>query len=234
VERPDDDVQLMDRLAVGDDTALAALYDACAGPVFALLLRIVADRAVAEDLLQETFLRAWQRAATYRGERGRALPWLLTIAHNLAINELRRRGSRPRPIPEGAWAGEGRDVALGPDPGPDPAEVAWLRQRRAQLRRAVDALPTAQRVVIDLYALGHSQTEIAAQQAQPLGTVKSRLRLALRTLRVALHGQGLEDGTTSVQPTPATPARAAVRQDTQAAEGAMDARDARDGRERAT
>ncbi len=101
MDPPGDDAQLIDRLVAGDEAALAALYDACAGPIFALLLRIVADRAVAEDLLQETFLRAWQRAATYRGERGRALPWLLTIAHHLAVNELRHR--RPQSIPEGAW-----------------------------------------------------------------------------------------------------------------------------------
>jgi len=95
----------------------------------------------------------------------------------------------------------GQELALGADPAPGPAEVTWLRQRRAYLRRAVAALPSAQRTVIDLYAIGYSQAEIAAHLAQPLGTVKSRLNRALHTLRAALHGQGLEDGGAALTPT---------------------------------
>ena len=187
----EDDEQFASRLVAGDRAALDRLYDRYTGVVYALVLRIVADRQVAEELLQEVFLRVWQRAGTYQEARGRFTPWLLGIAHNLAIDELRRRRRQPREAPEREDAE--REVAALPDPGPEVAEEAWARVRRAQIDEALARLPREQRVAIELaYFGGYSQSEIAARLGEPLGTVKTRIRLGLRKLRDIVQAQGLE------------------------------------------
>lgn len=187
----EEDGQLIARLAVGETGALEALYERYAGVVFALVLRIVAERPVAEDLLQEVFVRAWQRAGTYDGARGRAGAWLCGIAHNLAIDELRRQRRRPQLATER----DDRDTIgepLAPN-GREVAEEAWLNLRRAQIETALARLPVAQRQVIELaYFEGFTQSQIAARLDEPLGTVKTRMRLGLRKLRDILQGQGLE------------------------------------------
>ena len=181
----EDDEQFASRLVAGDRAALDRLYDRYTGVVYALVLRIVADRQVAEELLQEVFLRVWQRAGTYQEARGRFTPWLLGIAHNLAIDELRRRRRQPREAPEREDAE--REVAALPDPGPEVAEEAWARVRRAQIDEALARLPREQRVAIELaYFGGYSQSEIAARLGEPLGTVKTRIRLGLLKLREVL------------------------------------------------
>ena len=191
VDWTEDDEQLISRVANGDATALDQLYDRYAGVAFALILRIVGERQVAEELLQEVFLRAWQRADTFQEARGRFPPWLLGIAHHLAIDELRRRRRQPQRVAEREEA-ERRLHAL-PDPGPDVANEAWARVRRAQIVDALGRLPEAQRVAIELaYFGGYSQAEIAARLGEPLGTVKTRIRLGLRKLRDIVQAQGLE------------------------------------------
>ena len=164
--------ELVERLAAGDASALAALYDRHAGVAFAVILRIVGDRPGAEEVLQEVFLRVWRHAATYDGTVGGVRPWLLGIAHNLALNELRRRRRRPTEAPPAhpdavPW------LETLPDPDPGPAEQVLARARRERLRDALDRLPPPQRAVVALYADGHSQSEIAARIDLPLGTVKS-------------------------------------------------------------
>jgi RNA polymerase sigma-70 factor (ECF subfamily) len=191
VDWTEDDERLVARLVAGDVAALDTLYDRYSGAVFALTVRIVGDRPVAEELLQETFLRAWQRAGTYRGSRGRFAAWLLGIAHNLAIDELRRRRRRPQSVGEREDAE--REVAELPDPGPDVADEAWAHLRRAQIEEALGQLPAPQRVAIELaYFEGLSQAEIAGRLGEPLGTVKTRIRLGLRKLREIVAAQGLK------------------------------------------
>ena len=187
------DEELIRRLATGETAALEALYDEHADVIFALILRIVADRRVAEDLLQEAFPRAGQRAGTYRGARGRVRSWLFGIAHHLALNELRRRARRPRDGP-GQRPDAERELAAFPDPGPEPWEAAWTAVRRAELARAIAQLPAPQRAVIELYATGHTQAEIAARLDEPLGTVKTRMRRGLLRLRDILQAQGIDVG----------------------------------------
>ncbi len=187
----EEDGQLIARLAVGDSTALDALYERYAGVVFGLVLRIVAERPVAEDLLQEVFVRAWQRAGSYDGSRGRADAWLCGIAHNLAIDELRRQRRRPQLASER----DDRDLPREPSVpnGREVAEEAWINLRRVQIETALARLPVAQRQVIELaYFEGFTQSQIAARLGEPLGTVKTRMRLGLRKLRDILQGQGLE------------------------------------------
>ena len=183
------DEELVKRLVTGETAALEALYDQHAGVVFALMVRIVGDRQVAEELLQETFLRAWQHAGTYQGERGRLRSWLLGIAHNLALNELRRRRRRPGDVPE--QLDGSRAFATLPDPGPEPWEAAWGAMRRTEVAQALERLPAPQRAVIELYAAGYSQSEIAARLGEPLGTVKTRMRRGLHHLRDLLRVAGV-------------------------------------------
>lgn len=186
----DHDRYLIARAGAGDPAALEALYDRHARAVYALLVRLVADRQTAEDLLQETFARGWQHATTYQASRGGVLAWLLGIAHHLALNEHRRRRRRPHSPPHQRAAVEERVASLAAD-APDPAEEAWYRQRRLRVEAAVAELPVAQRAIIDLYAIGYTQQEIATKLQEPLGTVKSRMRRGLQRLREVLQAQGI-------------------------------------------
>ena len=193
MERAEEDEQLIGRLATGDTTALDPLYDRYAGLVFALVLRILGDRQAAEDLLQEVFVRAWQRAGTYQQTRGRVTTWLLGIAHNLAIDEVRRRRRRPQGLAEREADDADEPLLSLPATDPDVADQAWERLRRARISAALGQLPPAQRAIIELaYFEGYTQSEIAVRLGEPLGTVKTRTRLGLRKLRDMLQDQGLE------------------------------------------
>lgn len=194
MDEPEQDEQLLQRLASGEATAIDALYDHHAQAVFALLVRIVVDRQIAEDLLQEVYVRAWRHAATYRRERGRVRPWLFGIAHHLALNELRRQRRRPRieHPPEGTAERDWGSAAF-LDHGPAPDEIVWATLRQTEAVRALQRLPEPQRAVIELYVSGYSQGEIAQRISEPLGTVKSRLRRGLQLLRQMLEAEGLSD-----------------------------------------
>jgi RNA polymerase sigma-70 factor (ECF subfamily) len=189
------DVALIAALAAGEVDALGALYDRHARIVFALLVRIAGDRDAAEEILQEVFLRAWQHAHAFDDSRGTVRSWLYGIAHNLALNELRRRRRRPQPQPRPASTDPDSDeyagnVAVGADPAVD----AWCAVRDAELAQALDQLPPSQRAVLLLYGEGFSQSEIAARLGEPLGTVKSRMRRALGHLRETLSALGGDEG----------------------------------------
>jgi len=187
----DPDHELMARIVKGDPEAMDVLYDRHSRRVYALLFRIVGDRQTAEDVLQEVFLRSWNHANTYRGSEGRVLPWLLGIAHHLALNEHRRRRRRPQTAVtrEGTEADD--DYHRIPAGEPDPSDQAWEHIRRERVSQAMAELTEPQRVVIDLYATGHSQSEIANRLDEPLGTVKSRMRRGLHQLRTLLNAEGI-------------------------------------------
>lgn len=190
---PEDDEALLPRLAAGDRAALDHLYDRYAGPTYALLLRIVADRQMAEDLLQEVFLRVWQRAGSYRVERGRALTWVLSIAHNLAIDEVRRQRRRPQETKKREDASVTDLLAAVPTTEPGPEQMVWEQHRRAQIVGAMRQLPEAQRILIELaYFEGYTQSQLAARLGEPLGTIKTRLRLGVQKLRSILGEHGLD------------------------------------------
>lgn len=185
-----DDEQLIGQIAHGDEAALSALYDRYSGAVFTLLMRILGERPAAEDLLQEAFLRVWQHASTYQAARGRVHSWMLGIAQHLAFDELRRRGRRPQQLQD-AEAVE-RELAVVSQPDPDLPDLSWLSVQRAELARALDDLPQAQRVAVALYARGYSQLEIASGLGEPLGTVKTRLRRGFEGLRSLLERAGID------------------------------------------
>lgn len=185
------DVALIAALAAGEVEALGALYDRHARIVFALLVRITGERDAAEEILQEVFLRAWQHAHTFDDSRGTVRNWLYSIAHNLALNELRCRRRRPQLQPRPASADpDGDDYAGNVAAGSDPAVDAWCAVRNAELAQALDQLPPSQRAVLLLYGEGFSQSEIAEKLGEPLGTVKSRMRRALGHLRETLSVLG--------------------------------------------
>jgi RNA polymerase sigma-70 factor (ECF subfamily) len=176
------DNELLRNISDGDELALALLYDRYKSILFGLLLRILSNRAEAEDVLQEVFLQVWQRAANFDESRGKPFTWLVTLARSRAIDRLRALSSRARTVEEATR--EVKDIIF------DAEENAILKQRGEVVRKALNNLPEEQRQVLILaYFDGFSQTEIAEKLDSPLGTVKTRMRTAMIRLREALGKQ---------------------------------------------
>jgi len=180
------DADLIGRAADGDARALEVLYDRYSRVVFSFGLRIVGDPQLAEELLQEVFFRAWQQGGSFRSSKGSFITWLLSITHNMAIDEVRKRRRRPQKAdsedPETVLAGV-------PDSGPDVEDEVWLGALRDTIEGAMASLPSAQRQAIEMaYFRGLTQREIAEQLGEPLGTIKTRMRLGMQKLRDQLEG----------------------------------------------
>jgi RNA polymerase sigma-70 factor, ECF subfamily len=177
-----DDEEDLRRLAAGDGDAAARLYDRHARAVYSLALRIVNDEGDAEDVVQEVFAQAWRQAARYDASRGVVGAWLLMMARSRAIDKVRSARARPsRAVDDPRVIDEMPAVLRDAPSRIIDAENARLAQR------ALAELPLLQRLVIELaYYEGLTQREIADRLEQPLGTVKSRLRLGLLKLRDAL------------------------------------------------
>jgi RNA polymerase sigma-70 factor (ECF subfamily) len=182
------------RVAAGELEALEILYDRYRAMAFAIALRITGDRTAAEDVLQDAFLGAWRHADRYVDGRGSVKTWLLSIVHHRAIDAVRRR--RPTSeLPEPEAPGAMPTALVLPDVF---AEVAGRLDADA-VRTALAALPEPQREALELaYFGGLSQTEVAARTGAPLGTVKSRMRLGLLSMRRLLGG---EEAIVSEEPT---------------------------------
>ena len=185
------DEQLVARTVRGDVAAFELFYDRYAPTVMGLALRVVADRALAEEVVQETFWRVWRNAASFQGQRGAFAGWLLGITRNLAIDFCRRRSVRPQILLDDA---DESPIERVPDQSADVAESAWTAIKYQQVYAALSDLPPEQRRVIELaYFGGLTRQEIAARTGEPLGTIHTRARLALKKLRAALLAQGFED-----------------------------------------
>ncbi len=183
------DLGLLARLAEGDETALARLYDRHAAAVYATALSIVRQPATAEDIVQETFLRAWRGAAAALPTLHDPVAWLMRIARNQALDALRRQAVRPQAI-ESEEAADLFETA--PDETPEPEAALWLNVRRQAVRRALASLPIEQRRVLELaFYDGLTHQAIADRLALPLGTVKTRARLGMRKLATTLEPQGI-------------------------------------------
>ncbi len=190
--RQHDDTGRLARAAAGDGTALAALYDGHARAVYSLALRIVGDEAEAEDVVQEVFTQAWRQAARYDASRGSVATWLLTIARTRAIDRLRARRARPDARTE---AGTDPDWLERPDGVADPADLLAAEHEAARVREALLRLPLLQRTAIELaYFEGLTQREVAERLEEPLGTVKTRIRLGLLKLREVLSARPAGEG----------------------------------------
>ncbi|HJR66035.1 MAG TPA: sigma-70 family RNA polymerase sigma factor [Gemmatimonadaceae bacterium] len=179
-----DDDALLTRVANGDEHALGALYDRWSPLVFSLCVHILGDDDEAEEAVEETFWQAWRQAARYDTSRGAVSTWLTTIARSRALDRL--RASRRRKEDAMTDLSQAKRMAVettarGED---DPARGAEVAERRVLVRQALRALPAEQREVLELaYFRGLSQTEIAERTGQPLGTIKTRVRLAMEKLR---------------------------------------------------
>jgi RNA polymerase sigma-70 factor (ECF subfamily) len=178
------DADLVVRLQHREPQALAELYDRYGRAAYALILRVVRDTGIAEDLVQETFLRIWNRIQTFDAQRGAVGPWLLAVARNRAIDYLRSAGGRERNVE----FEETDHPALYTDM--EPGILASDKARA--VKAAVEKLALHQRQVIELaYFEGLSQSEMAQRMGQPLGTVKTWVRAALKALRDELGAQAV-------------------------------------------
>ncbi len=188
------DGELMQRIAHGDGRALAELYDRYAAQVMGLCVRILNERELAEEALQEVFIRVWEKAQTFEASRGNVHAWLLGITRNLCIDQLRRTRARPQVSePAGADSDLPSFEESLPDPEADVPGEAASRERARLVRRALNVLSLEQRQVIELsYFRGLTRREIARRLRWPEGTVHTRARLALQTLRQALTAEGVD------------------------------------------
>lgn len=171
------DGDLVLRLQRRDPQALADLYDRYGRLVFSLILRVVRDTGIAEDLVQETFLRVWNRVQGFEAAKGSIGPWLLAVARNRAIDYLRSAGGRERNAME-------LEDTIHPALASDMEKSILDSDRIRRVKEAMDKLSPNQRQAIELaYFEGLSQSEMAERMGQPLGTVKTWVRTALRSLR---------------------------------------------------
>jgi len=176
-----DDGDLARRLQARDASAMRELYDRYGRLVYSLIMRIVRNSAAAEDLVQETFLRVWNRMQGFDRERGALGPWVLTVARNRAIDYLRSA--------DGRMAAGSIDLDRLEHPGLfcDFEERALSLDRARRLKDAFEKLTPNQKTVVELaYYEGLSQTEMAERMQQPLGTIKTWVRSALKVLREQL------------------------------------------------
>lgn len=178
------DQDLLERLAYRDLRAFEALYGRYAELMYSTALRILKDPHLAQDVVQEIFLRLWRRPESYVAQRGRFATWLATVTRNRAVDELRTRGRRYR---HETASPEQTERELPAAREADPALSAELADQRRAVLAALAQLPPEQRQVIELaYFGGLTQQEIADSLGQPLGTVKTRIRLGMQKLRITL------------------------------------------------
>jgi RNA polymerase sigma-70 factor, ECF subfamily len=171
-----DDAALLEAVAEGNREAMAAVFDRYSRIVYCIALRVLREPSLAEDVMQEVLLQVWKRPQSFVAQRGNLAAWLSVVARNRAIDVLRKRspfdplGEMPLPDP--------RDMTLA-------SEQGWLLDR---VRTAIDSLPAEQQGPLELaYFQGLSHTEIAERTGSPLGTVKTRIRAGLTTIRKAMN-----------------------------------------------
>jgi RNA polymerase sigma-70 factor, ECF subfamily len=176
------DESLLQAIVEGQSAALESLYDRYGRLVFSLAVSIINSAEEAEEIIQEVFLLIWEKSASYQANQGKVAAWLTGITRHRAIDVLRRRNARP----EGHrmdWIKSVEEPDL-PD-GSEPVEsVVEGQQEGLKIRMAIASLPPEQQQVLELaYFRGLTQEEIAVQTGEPLGTVKTRIRLAMQKLR---------------------------------------------------
>ena len=179
------DEAVLSLVASADDEALAELYDRFGGVAYGLALRILRDEALAQDAVQEAFLAVWRTADRFLAERARASTWILTLVHRRAVDLVRREDRRrAEPLADESEV-----------PAPESVEEqASVRFQRRIVQEALRRLPPEQREALELgYYGGLTQSQLAEQLGQPLGTIKSRMFAGLTRLRELLAQAGLEE-----------------------------------------
>jgi RNA polymerase sigma-70 factor (ECF subfamily) len=191
---PAGDPELVSRAASGDERAIAALYDRYGGVLYAVAYRITGQRADAEEVVLEAFAQVWRDAPRFDPARGSAAGWLTMIARSRALDLVRARGRRDRITASAAAEQPDASPAMG-DWRSDPAGTVDHAERRVHVREALANLSPPQRQAIELaYFEGLSQSEIAERLQEPLGTIKTRVRLGMQKLRETLRPFYFERG----------------------------------------
>src|SRR5664279_4978967 len=199
-ERSLDLSRLLARAGLGDRAAFATLYERTSSHLFAVVLRINRDRALAEDILQEVYVNVWRAARNFDAAQSQPLTWLTSIARNRAIDSLRRVQTQPKFQAPGSAAGgsdpEDEDVYdTVADAAPGPLDLLSRATDARAVTQCMDKLTALQRQSVALaFYQGLSHAEVAHQMRQPLGTVKSWVRRALMTLKGCLQAAVTLDG----------------------------------------
>jgi RNA polymerase sigma-70 factor, ECF subfamily len=182
-----DAAALVARMARGDEQALAALYDRFSGPLYAVAFRIAGERADADEIVLDTFTQAWRDAGRFAAGRGSPAAWLTMICRSRALDLVRSRGRRTRAADRAQAAHPDGAPGMGAGPA-GPERSAELAEEGRQMAAALETLPAPQREAIELaFYDGLSHAEIAARLDEPLGTVKTRVRLGMQKLRDLLR-----------------------------------------------
>lgn len=175
---PDDIEALLARSAIGDRKAFATLYDATSAKLLGISLRILGNRAAAEDALQETYIKIWHKADSYRAGELSPMTWLITIARNTAIDRLRRR--KPTEVLD-------EEARQSRAPGPTPEAEAVAASEAQRITRCLDELRDTHRAAVrGAYLMGESYADLAARFDVPLNTMRSWLRRSLISLKECL------------------------------------------------
>ena len=177
------DVALVSALSLGDETAATAFVRRFQGPVFGMAISITRDRALAEDVAQEAFLRAWRAAASYDQRRGSVLTWLLTITRNVAIDAIRARRSAPVEADQMELLLSTTLRGSNPDGTGGRVEALAAVQRLSRL-----PIDQARAVVLAVIG-GRTAAEVAEHEGIPLGTAKTRIRAGLLRMRLAMEAE---------------------------------------------
>jgi RNA polymerase sigma-70 factor (ECF subfamily) len=184
-----DDHALMHQVARAEEAALGELYDRYGRLVYSMALNSTGDAALAEEITQDVFLRVWDKASTYQAEQGKVLTWITSITRYRAIDMLRRRSARPEIVQPG-WSGDETSDEDPPDmiASENVEEQVDLAHQQRTIRRALAQLPQDQQKALAMaFFLGYSHSEIARELGEPLGTVKTRIRLGMQKLRLLLE-----------------------------------------------
>jgi RNA polymerase sigma-70 factor (ECF subfamily) len=185
----------MERVCTRDLAAFEHLYDRYGDLVHSVVMRVVGDRYIAEDVTQDVFLRVWRKPEQFDLDRGKFTTWLLSIARNRSIDERRSRGRRLRHEAMPSPAEEEDPLLSVSDETEDPAQASVVADDQRAVRAALATLPPEQRLAIQLaYFGGMTQQEIANQLGQPLGTVKTRIRLGMQKMRGTLEPHYMVEG----------------------------------------
>ena len=179
----DDDAQLIVQVAKANRSAFVALYDRYSTPLYSLALKMLANEAEAQDLLQEVFLSVWNKASTFRADRGSAFSWLVAQLRNRAIDRIRSRRRHGELLEAHA-----PDLEPSGSATPTSADQCEISERAREVRSALGQLSDEQRQVLPLaYFEGLTQVEIAEELEEPLGTIKARAQRGMARLRAILR-----------------------------------------------
>lgn len=179
------DPTLLARVAKGDHQAFSQLYDQSSTLLFTLAVRILGNHEEAAELLQDVYFEVWRKVSRYDVGRGTPIAWLITLTKSRALDRLRARTARGHHATESV---EAKAAAQLTEDRPSPFETKADQELRTAVLTAVEGLPQAQQQAIELaYYEGLSHTEIASRLNQPLGTVKTRIKLGMSKLREVLQ-----------------------------------------------